>query len=86
MKKILINILLNILYKLGYKPEERIIQSITKQDMEIITKAFPVYSYKQGTSTEEIALSVVRCDGEQRVINFILSRIRGRVGAGVIYD
>jgi len=84
MKNRLIKFLLYLVTKL--KEPVGKLQSVNRQDVEIITKAFPPFSYKQGMNQEEIALGVMKSEGEQRVINFIVSRMKGRIGAGINYD
>lgn len=62
------------------------IQSVNKQDMELITKSFPVFVPKNDMTIEQIALGFTKSQGEQRVIQYLYSRIKGRIGQGVAYD
>ena len=62
------------------------VQSINRQDVELITKNFPLFNYKKGMSTEDIALETMWCYGEQKVIQFLMLRIQGRIGQGVLHD
>lgn len=89
MKKIsayITKILLKLVALLNKKEPVQIVQSINKQDIDLITKAFPPFVYRKGMTSEEIGLETIKCWGEQRVLSFILARIEGRIGLGVTYD
>lgn len=64
-------------------PNTEVIQGINKQDIELITKAFPPFVYRKGMTQEELAHETIKCWGEQRVLSFILARIQGRIGQGI---
>lgn len=88
--KLLIKVLLFVIQVLNtwynkLDNNKQYIQSVNRQDLELITKNFPPFIYKKGMTQEEIAHETVKCWGEQRVIQYITSRIQGRVGQGVTY-
>lgn len=62
------------------------IKSVNRQDMELLQTAFPPFSYKAEMTMEQIALGTAKSVGEQRVLQYLLSRIQGRIGQGVAYD
>jgi len=83
MKKKMIDVLLYLLGKLGYKQEVKpeVLHGINRQDIDLLQKAFVPYHYQHGATVEATALSLARSDGEQRVIQYIIARIKGRIGA-----
>lgn len=86
MKKLTTYITKLLMFIVNYlNTPDAVIQGINKQDIEILTKAFPPFTYRQGMSQEQLAHDTVRCWGEQRVINFIMARIQGRVGQGIVH-
>lgn len=84
IKHKIIHVLVYLVSKL--QTTKQPIKSLNRQDMELITKAFPPFSYNKSMTCEDIALSTMQCYGEQRVIQYLMSRIQGRVGQGVAYD